>query len=101
QIEAPDAFVICATTLEVVTKDERVIGVDRVVDSRAEEQVTARHDEALAKLHHVEIIVEHGRADQFVVICLETGEIEKERSLLSHQWTTRVHVVLANLKGRS
>src|SRR5215216_5932940 len=78
QIEAPNAFVICRRPLKVVTNNERITGVYGVVEARAEEQVTSRHQEPLTKVDNVEVVVEHGCPDEFVVVCIDAGEIEKE-----------------------
>src|SRR6185503_10973622 len=101
QREAADALVLSAGAIVVVTNDQRVAGVDGVIESRTEKQIAPRHDERLAKLYNVQIVVEESGANELVVVSFNASEIEKERCLSLYQWTTQVHVVLADLKRRA
>ncbi len=50
QRESADTLILRAGAVVVITSDERVARVDRVIETRTEEDVSARHDESLAKL---------------------------------------------------
>src|SRR5262245_38203067 len=64
QSEAVYTGVVSAVTVVVITKDERVVGIDGVVETRAEEQVTPRHQEPLAEIDDVEIVIQNGCSHQ-------------------------------------
>ncbi len=49
----------------------------------------------------VEIRIEHGGAHEFVIVCFDAAEVNKERGFALHQRTIQIHVVLANLKRRA
>src|SRR5215213_114265 len=101
QREAIDALVFNARAVVVVTNDQRVAGVDGVVEAWTKKQVAPRHDKRLAEVEHIQIVVEHGGAHELVIVSFNASEIEKERGFALDHRTTQVHVVLANLKRRA
>ena len=78
-----------------------VAGVNGVVEPRTQKRIAARHEKALAKIDCLEIRIEHLGADELVVVSLDASEVNKERRLSLHEWTTQIHVVVANLKRRA
>ena len=56
QREAADALVLNTSAVVVVTNDQRVAGVDGVIEARAEKRIAPRHDERLAKIHRIQIL---------------------------------------------
>src|SRR6185369_4130581 len=101
QGKAADALVLNPGAVVVVTNDQRVAGVDGVIKARAEKHIAPRHDERLAKIQRIQITIEHGSAHEIVIVSFNASEVEKERRLFLDDWTTQVHVVLANLKRRA
>src|ERR1041385_1547379 len=101
QRETADALILDAKAIVVVTKDERVSLVDCVIEARTKKQIAPRHDERLAKIDWIKIVVKHGCAHEFVVVSFNASEVEKERCFPLYDWTIQVHLVLSNLKGRA
>ena len=85
----------------VVVTNYGVLFVLIVIKTRAEEKIASRHEERLSKLLNVKIVIEYGRTYEVVVVSFNASEVEEERSLLLHEWTTQIHVVLPNLKWRA
>ena len=84
QVESTDALVVNSGTVEVVTNDERVIGVDGVVETWTEEHIAPRHEKSLTDVDRIEIVVEYHCPDEFVVVSFDTTEIDEERRFLRH-----------------
>src|SRR5262249_17178155 len=78
KIEPADALVVRTKTVVVVANDERVVLIDRVIKTRTQEQIAPRDQERLTEVNHVEIVVEHARADEFVIVGFNASEVEEE-----------------------
>src|ERR1043166_3844384 len=90
-----------AKTVEVVTNDERVVLIDRVIKTWTQLHIAPRHQKRLAEVDDVEIVVEHARAHELVIVRFDATEVKEERRHPRHDWTTDVRLVLANLKRRA
>src|SRR5216684_3168959 len=78
QREAAYAVVLSLVTIVVVAGYQRVVGVYRVVNARAEARVTPWLQKAESDLSDIERRIENRGPHQFVVVCLVTINLEKE-----------------------
>src|SRR6185295_9505895 len=100
QREPADTRILDASAIEVVTGNQRVAGIDRVVETRTEERVPLRHEESLAEFKRIQVRVEHGSANEFIVVGFDATEGYKERRFSLHQRSVEVRLKLAKLKRR-
>src|ERR1044072_737988 len=101
QIKPLNSKILDTKPVVIITNHECVIRVDGVIKTRAQEKITSRHEERLSEVRRVQIVIENGRPYEFVVVRFDASEVEKKRSLLLHDWTTEIHVVLTDLKRRA
>src|SRR6185436_14202722 len=96
--ETADALVIKRKPVEVVTRDERVIGIDRVIKTWTEERIALGCNKRVTDFQPVEVFVKHSRANQLVVVGFDASEVDEERRLSLDDGSAEIHIVLANLK---
>src|ERR1051326_8543262 len=80
QDEPANALVLHAKTIVVVTNDERVVLIDRVIKTRTEEHVTPRDKKGLTNIVHVEVVVGHSRAHEFVIVSFDGAFLVPRRN---------------------
>src|SRR5215212_4458971 len=99
QVETAD--ILQASVLRiVVTSDQRVVGIDLIVDSRAERGATARNRDCINEPDDIVIRIKQGRDNDCLVVDVAFVEVDKEGGFLLQQWATEVSAILPRLNRR-
>src|SRR5882724_8576291 len=84
-----------------VTRDQRVVWIDLIVDARADGDIPAGHYHTKSQIKGIQIGVQHRGFDELVIINFAALKIHKVRSLLLFQRTTEIAAILPQLKRRT
>src|SRR6266705_5118974 len=87
QVKAADAGYVGKVRV-VVARDQSVVRVELVIDTRAKSGPPVRSRHSLAERRDVQVWVENDGVDDRIVIDIALLKVHDERSLLLLDWTT-------------
>ena len=85
----------------IVTRNQCVVGVQRVIKPRAEVDEAGGLEHPQTNLLRIEVRVKNRSLDEVIVVDLAPLNIHKERSLLLNQRPAEIPAILAQLKRRT